>query len=257
MNIVETCSADIGLMIERVQEQGQPMKNPQRLIKSEIGQLVLLIALLLAARSTLADHYYVPSASMEYTLQVGDRVLVDKRAYGFRLPFTNLDIVSQDDVGRGEIVIFDSPKDGKRLIKGVVAVGGDVVTLLNGRLTINGEMFGASDDPSIEQFNLRSAFLNLEHGGGPDLYELQIPNGMLLAMGDHRGRSMDGRFFLRFRCGDCACLTRFEPIGPMMGLNLSDPTGLRPLGPKALTPIQPKALNFSATGTLFTGQPGF
>ena len=132
---------------------------------------------------------------MEYTLHVGDRVLVDKRAYGIRIPFTNVDILSQDEVGRGEIVIFDSPTDGKRLIKRIVAIGGDNVTLVHGRLMINGELLGSSDDPTIEQFELRSALLNLEHGGGPDLYDLMIPRGMLLAMGDHRGRSMDGRFF--------------------------------------------------------------
>jgi signal peptidase I len=164
-------------------------------IKTELRQIVLLIGLLLIARSTLADHYYVPSGSMEFTLQVGDRVIVDKRAYGYRIPFTNVDIVGQDTVGRGEIVIFDSPKDGKRLIKRVVAVGGDEVTLVGGHLTVNGQVLGSSEDPPIEQFDLRSAFLNLEHGGGPDLYRLQIPQGMLLAMGDHRGRSMDGRFF--------------------------------------------------------------
>jgi len=164
-------------------------------IGSELRQIVLLIALLLAARSTLADHYYVPSGSMEYTLHIGDRVIVDKRAYGFRVPFTTIDIVAQDPVRRGEVVIFDSPKDGKRLIKRVVATGGDVVTLVAGRLTVNGQLLGSSDDPPVEQFDFRSAFLNLEHGGGPDLYRLQVPEGRFLAMGDHRGRSMDGRFF--------------------------------------------------------------
>lgn len=171
------------------------MQKIQRFIRTELGQLLLLVALLLAARSTLADHYYVPSGSMEYTLQVGDRVLVDKRAYGFRVPFTNVDVIDQDPVGRGEIVIFDSPRDDKRLIKRVVAVGGDVVSLLDGRLTINGEVLMSRDDPPVEQFDLRAAYLNLEHGGGPTIHELEIPRGMLLAVGDHRGRSLDGRYF--------------------------------------------------------------
>ena len=112
------------------------MTKTQSLFRSEWVQLLLLLALLLAARSTLADHYYVPSGSMEHTLQVGDRVFVDKRAYGYRIPFTNGDVISQDAVGRGEIVIFDSPQDGKRLIKRVVAIGGDVVSLVGGRLTV-------------------------------------------------------------------------------------------------------------------------
>ncbi|MCH8249009.1 MAG: hypothetical protein IH913_05330, partial [Proteobacteria bacterium] len=57
----------------------------------------------------------------------GDRVFVDKRAYGFRIPFTNVDMIDGDPVRRGDIVIFDSPRDGRRLIKRIVAVGGDRV----------------------------------------------------------------------------------------------------------------------------------
>ena len=50
--------------------------------------LVCLLGLLLVARSSLANHYYVPSGSMEPTLLPGDRVVVDMRAYGLRVPFT-------------------------------------------------------------------------------------------------------------------------------------------------------------------------
>ena len=52
---------------------------------------VLIVALVvLAGRSSLADHYVVPSGSMENTLIPGDRVMVDKTAYGLRIPFTSL-----------------------------------------------------------------------------------------------------------------------------------------------------------------------
>ena len=93
--------------------------------------LALMMASLLAARSTLADHYYVPSGSMENTLFPGDRVLVDKRAYGYRIPFTNREILAVDPVDRGDVVIFDSPRDGVRLIKRIVAIGGDHVRIEN------------------------------------------------------------------------------------------------------------------------------
>ena len=102
---------------------------------SELPSLILILALVLTGRSVLADHYYVPSGSMEYTLLPGDRVFVDKRAYGFRIPFTTIDLIPQNKVGRGEIVIFDSPRDGTRLIKRIVAVGGDQVLLQNGLLS--------------------------------------------------------------------------------------------------------------------------
>lgn len=149
---------------------------------------------ILAARSTLADHYYVPSGSMEYTLLSGDRVLVDKRAYGFRLPFTNIDLVANDRVRRGDVVIFDSPADGVRLIKRIVAIEGDRVVIDNGRLAINGQWLASNQDGTIEDFGGKLVALNLEDGGGPPL-QTTIPPGQVLAIGDHRGRSADGRYF--------------------------------------------------------------
>lgn len=162
---------------------------------AELPSLLLILALVLAGRSTLADHYYVPSGSMEYTLMPGDRVFVDKLAYGFRIPFTNIDLIGKDVVGRGEVVIFDSPRDGTRLIKRIVAIGGDTVDLTDGMLTINGKSLAASEGQSVELFGDRIAKLNLQDGGGPEVRAALIPEGMVLAVGDHRGRSLDGRFF--------------------------------------------------------------
>ena len=99
---------------------------------------VLLILLLLVARSTLADHYHVPSGSMENALIPGDHVLVNKAAYGLRIPFTKQVFALQDDPQRGEIVVLDSPDSDVRLIKRVAAVGGDHVVLRRGWLIIKG-----------------------------------------------------------------------------------------------------------------------
>jgi signal peptidase I len=166
-----------------------------RKLISELPQLILLIALIMAARSTFADHYYVPSGSMEYTLMPGDRVFVDKSAYGVRIPFTNIDVIERDPVGRGEIVIFDSPRDGTRLIKRIVAIGGDQVELQQGLLKINGRPLIDADSSPSEWFGDRMASLNLQDGGGPDIPARVIPEGMVLAIGDHRGSSLDGRYF--------------------------------------------------------------
>jgi signal peptidase I len=129
---------------------------------------------------------------MENSLIPGDRVFVDKTAYGFRIPLTKIDLFGARTPERGEIAVFDSPRDGTRLIKRIVAVGGDVVTLVDGRLTINGKPLG---DEHLEHFGGREALLNLDDGGGPELHEYRIPPGMVLAIGDHRGNSLDGRFF--------------------------------------------------------------
>lgn len=156
---------------------------------------LLLLTLLLVARSTLADHYHVPSGSMENALMPGDHVLVNKAAYGLRIPFTKSVFALKSEPQRGEVVILDSPESDVRLIKRVVAVGGDHVELKNGRLTINGELLASPYDPFTEQFGERRIALNLDAGGGPDIRGLTIPEGHVLLLGDHRGASHDGRYF--------------------------------------------------------------
>jgi signal peptidase I len=129
---------------------------------------------------------------MEYSLLPGDRVIVDKTAYGLRIPLTKIDLVGAVTPRRGDVAVFDSPRDGVRLIKRVVAIGGDVVSLTGGRLTINGQ---ALAEGMHESFERTEASLNLEDGGGPDIPPTVVPQGMLLVLGDHRGDSVDGRFF--------------------------------------------------------------
>ena len=170
------------------------MKKARSRLRREFPQIALILLVVFAARSSLADHYYVPSGSMEYTLIAGDRVLVNKAAYGLRVPFTRLEIVEGAPVGRGDVVIFDSPRDGTRLIKRIVGIGGDSVSIIDGRLYIDGEA-AASGSGETERFGERLAALNLDDGGGPDVVEAVIPDGKLLAVGDHRGSSLDGRFF--------------------------------------------------------------
>jgi len=165
-----------------------------RRLAREAGHFLLLLLGLMAARSTLADHYYVPSGSMEPTLVAGDRVVVNKMAYGLRIPFTKVRIAEGDAVTRGEVAIFNSPRDGQRLIKRIVAIGGDEVIVRNGRLLINGKFMARLDELDTEIFGERIVRLNMADGGGPDFVGA-IPAGKLLAMGDHRGNSLDGRIF--------------------------------------------------------------
>jgi signal peptidase I len=169
-------------------------KKSLRILHDWIPSLVL-ISFMLIARSTLADHYYVPSGSMEPTLMPGDHVVVNKSAYGLRVPFTNQVIALQENPQRGEVVIFDSPENDVRLIKRVVAVGGDKVSVIKGRVVINGQFLVTPQNPIIEVYGSREARLNLADGGGPDLPELQVPQDHVLVLGDHRGNSHDGRFF--------------------------------------------------------------
>ena len=165
---------------------------------SELTSLAIVLAAVTAARSSLADHYFVPSGSMQYTLMDHDRVIVNKMAYGLRIPLTKIDIFGSSTPERGDIAVFDSPEDGTtRLIKRIVAIGGDRVSVVDGQLSINGQPLG---DRMVEHFGEREALLNLtsqpsyNRGGGPN-FEGVVPPGMVLAMGDNRGNSNDGRKF--------------------------------------------------------------
>lgn len=157
----------------------------------ELAWLALIVVGVTAARSSLADHYYVPSSSMEHTLYSGDRVFVDKRAYGIRLPFSMLALTAGEPVARGDVVIFDSPRDGKRLIKRVVGVAGDRIALIDGHLIVNGRSAGNAE---LETIGGKRISLNLSGGGGPD-FVATVPAGKILAVGDNRGNSLDGRIF--------------------------------------------------------------
>lgn len=164
-------------------------------LRRELLPLLAMVVLLLAARDTLANHYVVPSGSMQPTLQPGDRVVIDMHAYGLRIPFTNRELLARGRPQRGDVAVFDAPDDGTRLIKRVVAVGGDVVDLRDGRLSINGVPLHAAVAPAVEHFGARAVTLELGAGGGPDVRRMEVPAGKLLVLGDHRGNSRDGRFF--------------------------------------------------------------
>ncbi|WP_368562733.1 signal peptidase I [Pseudoxanthomonas sp. UTMC 1351] len=169
--------------------------QPSRRWGVEVRQLLLMLLMLTAARASFANHYQVPSSSMENTLFPGDRVAVNMMAYGVRFPFTETDLIAVDQPERGDIVVFDSPGDGTRLIKRVVAVAGDTVELAQGRLRVNGRALSNETQPDVEVFGERHSVLNLGRGGGPDIPASVVPAGKVLVLGDNRGNSADGRFF--------------------------------------------------------------
>lgn len=164
-------------------------------LRSEGRSLLVMLVLLTVARTSFANHYTVPSGSMEYTLMPGDHVAVDMSAYGLRIPFTETTLIERGQPQRGDVVVFKSPVDGTRLIKRVVAVGGDRVSVIDGHLAIDGAPMALAGEPDVERFGARRAALNLDAGGGPDVFDAIVPAGQVLVMGDHRGNSQDGRYF--------------------------------------------------------------
>jgi signal peptidase I len=99
---------------------------------------VLLIVFLL--RSFVAEPFKIPSSSMRPTLEVGDYILVNKFAYGLRLPVIEKKIIPIGDPQRGDVVVFRYPVNTSQdFIKRVIAVGGDVVEYRDKKLTVNGK----------------------------------------------------------------------------------------------------------------------
>src|SRR5690606_27579627 len=108
----------------------------------EVRGWTLTILAVLAFRTFLYEAVYIPSGSMIPTLQIGDYVIVEKWAYGARLPFTASAQATWATPKRGDIVVLLPPPGNPRnddLIKRVVAIGGDTVAIRDGHLVVNGE----------------------------------------------------------------------------------------------------------------------
>ena len=198
------------------------MSNPTRkhnLLKSiaELAGIVLIVA---AAKTAIAEPFYVPSGSMEPTLLIGDELLATKYAYGYSaasLPAFVVLPTTERYLGalpqRGDVVVFRWPGDRSQVwVKRVIGLPGDRVALNNGRVSINGTPVGlraeGAGEVEIEDGSKMPAarFVetlpgNREHlifkltANNPldNIPETVVPPGHLFVMGDNRDNSADSR----------------------------------------------------------------
>jgi signal peptidase I len=173
---------------------------------------ILFMCLFGFFRLAIADWNPIPSGSMRPTLLEGDVVLVNRLAYDFKLPLTDVVLAEMGDPQRGDVVTFTSPKDGVRLIKRLIALPGDVVEMRYDVLYLNGEPAqylaalqvaepteGGVITPAIQMREM------LDGGGHmmqvmPDVMALrsfgpvQVPPDHYFFLGDNRDNSADSRF---------------------------------------------------------------
>jgi len=160
-------------------------------------RLGIMVVVLASARASLADHYRVPSGSMEPTVKTGDLIVVNKAAYGLRVPFTHTYAARFDGPRVGDVVVLDSPDEDKLLLKRVVAIPGTTVAVRDGRIVLDGAQapVAALGANLREQLGGVDHAISLDRGGGPDFGPMTIPDDHYLVLGDNRGDSRDGRFF--------------------------------------------------------------
>lgn len=188
----------------------------ERLVNSrfEIARFLLLVLVLFAFRSAIADWNDVPTGSMEPTILPGDRIFVNKLAYDLKVPFTTEHLWQWADPMRGDIVVLFSPADGKRLVKRVIGVPGDTVMMLNNRLVINGvsadyrvphgdQCEGLSGTEDVSNLQIAESFGGKEHSitilpsrpAARSFGPIVVPQDGYLVLGDNRDCSADSRFF--------------------------------------------------------------
>jgi signal peptidase I len=137
--------------------------------------LVVAVIVALGIRTFVVQTFFIPSASMEPTLMVGDRILVDKLSYHLHA------------VHRGDIVVFATPPgedagpDVKDLVKRVIGLPGERISSASGQVVINGS-------PLTEPWLVPGTVTT-------GITTQTIPAGEYFVMGDNRSDSQDSRFF--------------------------------------------------------------
>lgn len=186
---------------QAVSDQQEVLPEPW-LIENSKGFFPVL-ALVLVLRSFLVEPFQIPSGSMEPTLIKGDFILVNKFAYGFRLPVLGNKVIPVNDPERGDVMVFIPPHDPRYFIKRVIGLPGDHIRYQNKTLYINGQQVEhnlLSEHPKysskIDVFQ-EHAYPIQQYKGIPSRGDGEwiVPQGHYFMMGDNRDNSGDSRFW--------------------------------------------------------------
>lgn len=226
-----------------MQKEGEEVIDP--IVVDYARSLFPVLFFVLILRSFIAEPFKIPSGSMIPTLKIGDFILVNKYAYGIRLPVLNRKVVEVGSPERGDVVVFRYPGDPRQdYIKRVIGLPGDTIQVSDNRLSVNGQPIAYADagdyPPAGEPITdnsgklLREAIapghehlvLTREDFGFPRSTDgsYTVPEGSYFVMGDNRDNSEDSRVWgtvpeanlvgramlIWLNCSDWGCQDSFD-----------------------------------------------
>lgn len=163
----------------------------KKLVREYVSALAWALVLALVIRTFLIQTFEIPTGSMENTLEVGDHIIANKFLYGLRLPWSGQRLLSIREPRRGDVVIFQFPKDRSQdFIKRLVGLPGDTILVRDKQVFINGQPYTNPHERHTDRRTL-SASAGPRDNFGP----VTVPAGSYFMMGDNRDESYDSRFW--------------------------------------------------------------
>lgn len=160
-------------------------------VREYAESIIIAVILAIAIRTFVVEPFKIPSGSMEETLLVGDHLLVNKFVYGIRIPWTSTRLLNIRDPRRGDVIVFQYPKDaGKDFIKRVIGTPGDEIEVRDKIVYINGKPYENAHEVHKER-EIVPRGQNPRDNFGP----VKVPDNAWFVMGDNRDRSYDSRFW--------------------------------------------------------------
>ena len=178
---------DFEVIVKALESQGIKVA-----IKSNWREWVesIVVAFLLAMfiRTFFIQAFKIPSGSMQNTLLIGDRLMVNKLRFGPKVPFTHMRLPGFGKPERGDVIVFIFPDDPKRdFIKRLIAFGEETVEIRDGDIYVNDKLVEEPRIKSIEYYN-RGPYA--ERGS-----KVKVPKGYVFVLGDNSQSSHDSRYW--------------------------------------------------------------